>query len=116
MDWFKSGTGQIIALVGIVSTLAGFGWTGATYVNRIANLESKLATVGQTKNAQTEIEERFVAIETSVEYINKSIDENILVELNAQGEKVEDIKSALSGIKSDIENLKEDMNSNPLAN
>ena len=116
MDWFKSGTGQIIALVGIVSTLAGFGWTGATYVNRIANLESKLATVGQTKNAQAEIEERFVAIETSVEYINKSIDENILVELKAQGEKVENIRSSLSGIEADIENLKEDVDGNPLAN
>ena len=97
MDWFKTGTGQIIALVGIISTLAGFGWTGATYVNRIANLESKLATVVQTKNAQAEIEERFVAIETSVEYINKSIDENILVELKSQGEKIENIKSSLSG-------------------
>ena len=116
MDWFKSGTGQIIALVGIISTLAGFGWTGATYVNRIANLESKLATVGQTKNAQAEIEERFVAIETSVEYINKSIDENILVELKAQGEKVENIRSSLSGIEADIENLKEDVDGNPLAN
>ena len=116
MDWFKSGTGQIIALVGIVSTLAGFGWTGATYVNRIANLESKLATVGQTKNAQAEIEERFVAIETSVEYINKSIDKNILVELKSQSEKIENIKSSLSGIEADIENLKEDVDGNPLAN
>ena len=116
MDWFKTGTGQIIALVGIVSTLAGFGWTGATYVNRIANLESKLATVGQTKNAQAEIEERFVAIETSVEYINKSIDENILVELKSQSEKIENIKSSLSGIEADIENLKEDVDGNPLAN
>jgi len=116
MDWFKSGTGQIIALVGIISTLAGFGWTGATYVNRIANLESKLATVGQTKNAQAEIEERFVAIETSVEYINKSIDKNILVELKSQSEKIENIKSSLSGIEADIENLKEDVDGNPLAN
>ena len=116
MEWFKSGTGQIIALVGIISTLAGFGWTGATYVNRIANLESKLATVGQTKNAQAEIEERFVAIETSVEYINKSIDKNILVELKSQSEKIENIKSSLSGIEADIENLKEDVDGNPLAN
>jgi len=116
MDWFKSGTGQIIALVGIISTLAGFGWTGATYVNRIANLESKLATVGQTKNAQAEIEERFVAIETSVEYINKNIDETIMIELKSQGEKIESIRSSLSGIEADIENLKEDVDGNPLAN
>jgi len=121
MDWFKSGTGQIIALVGIVSTLAGFGWTGATYVNRIANLESKLATVGQTKNAQTEIEERFVAIETSVEYINKSIDETILIKIDNQSNKVEAIKSDMSGMKADIESVKTDIkifkeeNKNPLA-
>jgi peptidoglycan hydrolase CwlO-like protein len=118
MDWFKSGTGQIIALVGIVSTLAGFGWTGATYVNRITNLESKLATVGQTKNAQAEIEERFVAIETSVTYINKSIDENIMVELKSQGEKIEEIKTDIATIKADIESLKKEINkldnNNPL--
>ena len=120
MDWFKSGTGQIIALVGIISTLAGFGWTGATYVNRIANLESKLATVGQTKNAQAEIEERFVAIETSVEYINKSIDENILVELKSQGEKVEEIKTDIATIVADLQSLDKQISKledkNPLAN
>ena len=32
MDWLQNKTTQIIALVGIVSTLAGFGWTGAQYV------------------------------------------------------------------------------------
>ena len=42
MDWFQNKTTQIIALAGIVSTLAGFGYTGATYVNRIENLESKM--------------------------------------------------------------------------
>ena len=43
MDWFQSKTTQLIALAGIVSTLAGFGYTGAGYVNRITNLESKMA-------------------------------------------------------------------------
>ena len=42
MDWFQNKTTQLIALAGIVSTLAGFGYTGATYVNRIENLESKM--------------------------------------------------------------------------
>ena len=41
MDWFQNKTTQIIALVGIVGTLAGFGYTGAEYVNRLENLEAK---------------------------------------------------------------------------
>ena len=68
MDWFQSKTTQIIALVGIVSTLAGFGYTGATYVNSIANLEAKIGGIGDTEAAQQVIEERFAAIETSVQF------------------------------------------------
>ena len=41
MDWLQNKTTQFIALMGIIGTLAGFGYTGATYVNRIENLESK---------------------------------------------------------------------------
>ena len=42
MDWFQSKAAQIIGLVSIIGTLAGFGYTGATYVNRIENLEKKI--------------------------------------------------------------------------
>ena len=77
MDWFENKTTQLIALVSIVGTLAGFGYTGATYVNRLENLEAEIVGIDDTENAQQAIEERFVAIETSVEYINKSIDEGI---------------------------------------
>ena len=38
MDWFQSKAAQIIALVSIIGTLAGFGYTGATYINRLENL------------------------------------------------------------------------------
>jgi len=41
MDWFENKTTQLIALAGIVTTLAGFGYQGATYVNRIENLEAQ---------------------------------------------------------------------------
>jgi len=41
MNWFENKTTQLIALAGIVTTLAGFGYQGATYVNRIENLEAQ---------------------------------------------------------------------------
>ena len=59
MDWFKSKGGQVIALVTIVGTLAGFGYTGATYVNRIENLEAKVVTITTTKSGLQDIEKRF---------------------------------------------------------
>ena len=42
MNWFENKTTQIIALVGIVSTLAGFGYQGAQYVNEI---KTDIATI-----------------------------------------------------------------------
>ena len=45
MDWFQNKTTQIIALVSIIGTLAGFGYTGATYVNRLENLEKKVGGI-----------------------------------------------------------------------
>ena len=59
MDWFQSKTTQLIALVSIVGTLAGFGYTGATYVNRLENLEAKIGGIVETEDAQQAIEERF---------------------------------------------------------
>ena len=77
MEWFENKTTQLIALVSIVGSLAGFGYTGATYINRLENLEAEIGGIGDTEDAQQAIEERFASIETSVEYINKSIDEGI---------------------------------------
>ena len=114
MEWFKSKVGQIIALATIVSTLAGFGYAGAGYVNRLENLEKKIGGLGETEDAQQEIEERFTGIETSVEYLEKQID----------GIKIPDIsglKVQLEGISVSVKNLEEDIsklegNKNPLAN
>ena len=118
MDWFKSGAGQIIAFVGNISTLAGFGWTGATYANKIENLEKKMATVTKTKDAQIEIEEWFVDIETSVNFLEKEID-------NLEIPNTEELSSEVSGIKVSIDNIKKNLdrleekvnkeNKNPLA-
>jgi|TARA_R110002050_G_scaffold72734_2_gene156636 peptidoglycan hydrolase CwlO-like protein len=118
MNWFENKTTQIIALVGIVTTLAGFGYTGATYVNRVENLEAKIGGIGDTKKAQNLIEERFVAIETSVAYINKTIDKTILVEIKAQGGKIEEIKTDIATIKAEISSIEQKIaenNKNPLS-
>ena len=125
MDWFKSKGGQVIALVTIVGTLAGFGYTGATYVNRIENLETKVVTITTTKSGLQEIEKRFEALETSLEYINKSLDsENtgLISKIDTNDESVSLLKSqleglsvAVRGLEKDVEKLEEG-DKNPLAN
>jgi peptidoglycan hydrolase CwlO-like protein len=113
MDWFQNKTTQLIALATIVTTLAGFGYTGATYVNRITNLEAKIGGIGDTETAQQIIEERFAAIETSVEYINKSID-------SLEIPDVTEIKTDIATIIADLQSLDKQISKledkNPLAN
>ena len=122
MEWFQSKTTQIIALVTIIGTLAGFGYTGATYVNRLENLEAKVGGIGETEDAQQDIEERFAGIETSVEYINKSIDDGISVSLKTHAESINSVKAQLSGLSILVKELEKDVvkleegNKNPLAN
>ena len=117
MDWLQNKTTQFIALIGIIGTLAGFGYTGATYVNRIENLETKAQQAKETDDGLGEIEKRIEALETSVSYINKTIDETVLLKLN----NIDNIKSDLSGMKADIESVKTDIkifkeeNKTPLA-
>ena len=121
MDWLQNKTTQFIALMGIIGTLAGFGYTGATYVNRIENLEAKAQQAKETDDGLGEIEKRIEALETSVSYMNKTIDETILIKIDNQSNKVEAIKSDMSGMKADIESDNTDIkifkeeNKNPLA-
>jgi len=105
MDWLQSKTTQVIALVGIVSTLAGFGYTGATYVNRITNLETKIGGIGDTKQAQKVIEERFASIETSVQFLEKEID-------GIEIPDVTEIKTDIATIKAEISSLKQKITEN----
>ena len=121
MEWLENKTTQFIALVSIIGTLAGFGYTGATYVNRLENLEAQAEQVSETDDGLGEIEKRIEALETSISYLNKTIDETVLIKIDSQSDKIEAIKSEVSGMKADIENVKsnikhiKDQNKNPLA-
>ena len=111
MNWFENKTTQIIALVGIVTTLAGFGYQGAQYVNRLDNLEAQIGGIGDTENAQKIIEERFASIETSVKFLEKEID-------SVEVPDVTEIKTDIATIKAKISSLQQKIaenNKNPLS-
>jgi peptidoglycan hydrolase CwlO-like protein len=116
MNWFENKTTQIIALVGIVSTLAGFGYQGAELINRISNLEAQIGGIGDTEQKQKVIEERFAGIEKSVQYLEKQID-------GISVPDVTEIKTDIATIKADIQSLDKEItkleskleNKNPLA-
>jgi len=121
MEWFKSKAGQVIALVTIISTLAGFGYAGAGYVNRLENLENKVGSISSTKSGLQDIEKKFETLDTSIEYINKSIDDGISVSLKTHAESINSVKAQLSGLSIAVRELEkdvaklEDENKNPLA-
>tara|TARA_R110002049_G_scaffold209113_1_gene379694 strand:- start:249 stop:596 length:348 start_codon:yes stop_codon:yes gene_type:complete len=102
MNWFENKTTQLIALAGIVTTLAGFGYQGAQYVNRLDNLEAQIGGIGDTENAQKIIEERFASIETSVQFLEKQID-------GISVPDVTEIKTDIATIKADLQTLDRDI-------
>jgi len=117
MEFFQKKTGQIIALVTIIGTLAGFGYTGATYVNRLENLEAKIGGISEAEDNTADLENRFAAIETSIEYINKTLDEGVSISLKAQAQQLVDVKTAVSRLQVEVENLEESLeDDNPLLN
>ena len=125
MEWFENKTTQVIALVSIIGTLAGFGYTGATYVNRIENLETKMEKTKETDDGLGEIERRFESLDTSIEYINKSLDaENtgVVSKININSTSISSLQTQLEGLSIAVRELEkdvvklEDENKNPLAN
>ena len=122
MELFKKKTTQIIALVTIIGTLAGFGYTGATYVNRLENLEKKIGGIAVTKSSTQDLENRFAAIETSVTVINKSIDKGITIEIreihgqiNTMAVNISALQTRAISLEKQVDKL-EDADSNPLLN
>ena len=114
MEWFKSKAGQLIALATIVSTLAGFGYAGAGYVNRLENLEKKIGGLGETEDAQQAIEQRFASIETSVEFLEKEIDGIEIPDISGLKAQLEGLSVSVRKAEEDIAKL-EDKSGNPLA-
>jgi len=112
MEWFENKTTQIIALVSIVGTLAGFGYTGATYINRLENLEAQIEKTQDTDDGLGEIEKRFETLETSVTYLEKSIDGIVIPDNSVD---IVSLKTDVATLKADVATLK-DTNKNPLAN
>ena len=120
MEWFKSKGGQVIALATIVSTLAGFGYAGAGYVNRLENLEKKIGGLGETEDAQQAIEERFAGIETSVKYLEKEINNIEIPDNKDMSKTISETKASVASLTSDVERIwveldKLEDNKNPLA-
>ena len=116
MNWFENKTTQLIALAGIVTTLAGFGYSGATYVNRIENLESKIGGIGDTEQKQKVIEERFAGIEKSVQYLEKQIDGIAVPDVTEIKTDIATIKADMQSLNKEVDKLELKINDkNPLA-
>ena len=122
MEFFQKKTGQVIALVTIIGTLAGFGYTGATYVNRLENLEKKIGGIAETEDNTQDLENRFAAIETSIEFINRSIDEGLVIEvreiqgqINTMAVNISALQTRAVSLEKQVDKL-EDADSNPLLN
>ena len=123
MEWFKGKAGQLIALASIVGILAGFGYTGATYVNRIEDLEAKVAAINKTIDEALllwlrEAEESISVIEVSVGKLQSKVD--TMPDLSPVEGNISVIRVDLGKIESDLDSLEkqleklEDKDVNPL--
>ena len=123
MEWFKGKMGQIIALVSIIGTLAAFGYTGATYVNRIEDLEAKVAAINKTIDESLllwlrEAEESISVIEVSVGKLQSKVD--TIPDLGPVTGTISIIRVDIGKIESELDSLEkqleklEDKDVNPL--
>ena len=124
MKWFKGKVGQLIALVFIIGILAGFGYTGATYVNKIEDLEAKVAVINKTIDESLllwlrEAKESISIIEVSVGKLQSKVD--TIPDLSPVEGNISVIRVDLGKIESNLDSLEkqleklEDKDANPLA-
>ena len=85
MDWMKDNLTKVIATVGLISTISGFGYAGAELMGRLKAVENKVTAISSTKNSVTEIEKRFEGIEVKLinlkEGLDKLDDKSIIIDL-----------------------------------
>ena len=121
MDWFQSKAAQIIGLVSIIGTLAGFGYTGATYVNRIENLEKKITKyVNETDSLAdqlVDLEKQVVTVDEQIKSLNIETQDlsPIKNDIVAMQTSIAGINSSIDSMYDDVQSLK-NKNDNPLAN
>ena len=133
MDWFKGKMGQIIALVSIVGTLAGFGYTGATYVNRLENLESKMAKyvdeADSLADQMTDLDKQVVAVGEQIKSLNIDTEDLTPIkkditalQTSIAGIDIVALQTSIAAINASIDSMYDDVkslknkNDNPLAN
>ena len=109
MDWMKNNLTKVIATVGLISTISGFGYAGAELMGRLKAVENKVASISSTKSSVVEIEKRFEAIDVTIKGLEKNIEE------------LKDVDIAVAKIESEIKSIKESLSKlekksgNPLA-
>ena len=124
MKWFKGKAGQLIALASIVGILAGFGYTGVTYINKIEDLEAKVTAINKTIDESLllwlrEAEESISVIEVSVGKLQSKVD--TIPDLSPVEGNISVIRVDLGKIESNLDSLEkqleklEDKDANPLA-
>tara|TARA_Y100000816_G_C25804393_1_gene421196 strand:- start:1 stop:447 length:447 start_codon:yes stop_codon:yes gene_type:complete len=117
MDWFQSKAAQIIALVSIIGTLAGFGYTGATYINRLENLENKIGGVDEAEDSQKVIEERFAGLEAKVDSYEKLYDESqegVSESFKSQSMRIVELEAQVQNLLIKLENVGDEQKVNDL--